>query len=64
MCMQCMITAATSVSAASGIRAWVGNRFGAFLTPHRLRLLTIALFSLAVLASGLFVSGSSGHPGG
>ena len=63
MCVQCMITAATSVSAASGVRAWVGNRFGAVLTPRRLRLITIALFSLAVLASGLFVSGSGAQPG-
>ena len=63
MCMQCMITAATSVSAASGVRAWIGNRFGALLPPRRLRLVTIALFALAVLASGLFVSGSSAAPG-
>jgi hypothetical protein len=63
MCVQCMMTAATSVGAASGIRAWVGQRFASVLTPGRLRAITVALFALAVLASGLFVSGSgaAGH---
>jgi hypothetical protein len=63
MCVQCMMTAATTVGAASGIRAWVGQRFGEVLTPRRLQLITIALFSIAVLMSGLFVSGSgaAGH---
>jgi hypothetical protein len=45
------------------IRAWIGKHFGSILTPQRLRLITIALFTIAVLASGLFVSGSSAHPG-
>ncbi len=59
MCMQCMMTAAASVSTASGLRVWLGNHVGKWLTPRRLRLITIALFALAILASGLFVSGSS-----
>jgi hypothetical protein len=58
-----MMTAAASVSTASGIRVWLGNRLGGFLTPQRLRWITIALFALAVLASGLFVSGSSSAAG-
>ena len=36
---------------------------GGFLTPQRLRWITITLFALAVLASGLFVSGSSSAAG-
>jgi hypothetical protein len=63
MCVQCMMTAAASVSTASGIRVWLGNRAGPLLTPRRLRLITIALLALAILASGLFVSGS-GSPAG
>ena len=59
-----MMTAAASVSTASGIRVWLGNHVGSFLTPRRLRLITIALFALAILASGLFVSGSSSPAGG
>jgi hypothetical protein len=61
--MQCMMTAAGSVSAASGMRAWIGQRFGSVLTPGRLRAITITLFALAVLASGLFVTGSGGAAG-
>jgi len=63
MCVQCMMGAAASVGAASGARAWLGQRFGSVFTPQRMRVITIALFALAVLASGLFVSGSSAHPG-
>jgi hypothetical protein len=63
MCVPCMMGAATTGGAASGIRAWIGQDFGSILTPQRLRLVTIALFTIAVLASGLFVSGSSAHPG-
>jgi hypothetical protein len=57
-----MMGAATTVGAASGIRAWLGQRFGSVLTAERLRLITIAMFTIAVVASGLFVSGSSAHP--
>jgi hypothetical protein len=64
MCVQYMMTAAASVSTASGIRVWLGSRARSLLTPKRLRLITIALFALAVLASGLFVSGSSSPAGG
>jgi hypothetical protein len=54
-----MMTAAASVSTASGIRVWLSNHVGGILTPQRLRWITITLFALAILASGLFVSGSS-----
>jgi hypothetical protein len=63
MCVQCMMTAAASVGTASGLRAWIGHRFGSALTPRRLRAFTIALFALAILASGLFVTGSGGATG-
>jgi hypothetical protein len=59
MCVQCMMTAAATVSTASGMRVWLGKHVGSFLTPRRLRWITIALFGLAILASGLFVSGTS-----
>ena len=58
-----MMTAAASVSTASGLRVWIGNRFGSVLTPRRMRWVTVGLFAAAVLASGLFVSGS-GAAGG
>jgi hypothetical protein len=59
MCVQCMLNAAASVGAASGIRTWLGIRGGAWLTPGRMRAITIALLTLAVLGAGVGLSGSS-----
>jgi hypothetical protein len=71
MCMQCMASAMTAVGAASGTRAYLGSRHFAWLTPARLRLITIALLVAALAASAMLVSGSSssasqqvGQPGG
>ncbi len=58
MCMQCMMTAATTVGAASGFRAWLGQRKADWLTPRRLRYLTISLMTIAVLVAGT-LNGSS-----
>jgi hypothetical protein len=58
MCVQCMVTAMTSVAAASGARSWLAGRRAEWLTPRRLRRLTIALLGAAVLASAT-LSGSS-----
>lgn len=58
MCMQCMATAMTAVGAASGTRAYLGSRRYAWLTPKRLRAITILLAIGAVLASATLVSGS------
>jgi hypothetical protein len=52
MCVQCMMAAAGTVSAASGVRAWLGQKQAQWLTPTRLRWITIGLFAVAVLASG------------
>jgi hypothetical protein len=63
MCIGCAITAA---SAATGFRSWLQNhRFG-WLTPRRLRALTIAAMCAAGLASTIGFSGStppSAHAG-
>jgi hypothetical protein len=56
--MQCMATAMTAVGAASGTRAYLGSRHYAWLTPKRLRMITILLAVGAVLASATLVSGS------
>lgn len=58
MCAQCMATAMTAVGTASGVRAYLGTRRFRWLTPRRLRAMTIALAVLAVLASATLVSGS------
>jgi hypothetical protein len=58
MCMQCMASAMTAVGAASGTRAYLGSRRYVWLTPKRLRAITILLAIGAVLASATLVSGS------
>jgi hypothetical protein len=58
MCMQCMMTAMTSTAAASGIRSWLHTRRYEWLTPERMRRVTIALLAAALVASATLVSGS------
>jgi hypothetical protein len=48
-----MTYAVTSVGAAGGIRAWAAARNPSWLTPRRLRILTAALLTIAVLAAGV-----------
>jgi hypothetical protein len=59
MCVQCMMTAMGSVAAASGTRTWLGRKKAEWLTPRRLRFITVALFVGAVIAAGT-MSGSGG----
>jgi polyferredoxin len=63
MCMQCMVTAMTTMAGANGARAWLGRRHFAWLTPARLRRVTVVLFGGALIASALLMSGSgaAGH---
>jgi hypothetical protein len=42
MCMQCMISAMSSMAAANGTRAWLGRGRLRWLTPCRLHRVTIA----------------------
>jgi hypothetical protein len=58
MCMQCLATASVAVGSASGIRVWLHNHGGAWLTPSRLRAITVALVALAVLGAGIGLNGS------
>lgn len=54
MCMQCMASAMTAGTAATGIRALAAARARPWLTPPRLKVLTVALLTAAVLlAAGL-----------
>jgi hypothetical protein len=61
MCAGCALTAA---SAATGFRAWLQNHHFAWLTPKRMRRLTVAAMCVAGLVSTLGFSGSSAatHP--
>jgi hypothetical protein len=53
MCAQCMGAAAAMVGSAGGLRAWLAIRSPAWLTPRRMRVITAALLSGAVVASGI-----------
>ena len=55
MCAQCMATAATATAAATGVRAWAAAQSPAWLTPPRLRALTIALIAIAMTAAAVGV---------
>jgi hypothetical protein len=59
MCVQCMVNAAASVGAASGIRTWLGIRGFAWLTPRRMRAVTIALLTLAVVGASVSLGGAN-----
>ena len=59
MCAQCMVTAATVTGAATGLRAWLAARTFAWLTPTRLKRITLALMVSALLASAT-MSGTAG----
>jgi hypothetical protein len=57
MCAGCAFTAAT---AASGFRSWLASHHFGWLTPKRMRALTIAAMCAATLVSTVGISGS-GH---
>jgi hypothetical protein len=60
MCVVCAMTAAT---AATGFRSWMQNHHLGWLTPRRMRGLTVAAMCAAALVSSLGLSGSTpaGH---
>jgi hypothetical protein len=58
MCMQCMFTAMTSTAVASGTRSWLHSRRYRWLSPERMRRITIGLVAAALIASATLISGS------
>jgi hypothetical protein len=58
MCMQCMFTAMTSTAVASGTRSWLQTRRYRWLSPQRMRRITIGLVAAALIASSTLISGS------
>ena len=53
MCMQCAAGAMTAGATATGLRAWIVCRGGAWLTPRRKAILSRSLVAAAVLAAGV-----------
>jgi hypothetical protein len=58
MCMQCMMGAMTAGATASTTRGWLATRQWAWLTPERLRRITVGLVVAALVASATILSGS------
>ena len=59
MCAQCMATAAAAAGGASGLRAWLAARGFTWMTPQRLKRVTVGLIAGALLvAATLSGSGS------
>ena len=49
----------TAMAGASGVRAWLQSRGWGWLTPERLRRVTVAVFAVAVVLSTVTLSGSA-----
>jgi hypothetical protein len=58
MCAQCMASAMATVGTASGLRAWLGIRLSPRLGEPGVRILTVAVFTAAVVASAVGLGGS------
>jgi hypothetical protein len=54
-----MASAMTAVAGATGLRSWLAARRFSWLTPRRMRAVTIVLLGCALLAAALLASGSS-----
>jgi hypothetical protein len=54
-----MVGAMTATAGAAGIRAWLATRAFHWLTPRRLRAVTIGLIAAALLASTVLVGGAA-----
>jgi hypothetical protein len=59
MCMQCMASAMSAGAAATGTRAFVAARHFSWMTPRRLKALTVGLLIAGLLGSATLVTGSS-----
>jgi hypothetical protein len=64
--MQCMMGAMGAGAGATGTRAWLAHRGFRWLTPRRMRAITLALLAAALLVastlSGSTRSAASAHP--
>ena len=56
--MQCMMGAMTAGAAATGTRSWLATRRWAWVTPVRLRRITMGLLVAALVASATVLSGT------
>jgi hypothetical protein len=59
MCAACAMAA---MAGASGVRSWLQTHHMGWLTPKRMRAMTLALFAVATLVASVGLSGSSRPP--
>ena len=62
MCMQCMMTAMGATASATGLRSFIAAKHFSWVTPARLKAITIVLMAAALIASATLVSGSTAKP--
>jgi hypothetical protein len=48
----------TAMAGASGVRSWLQTRGWSFMTPERLRRITVAVFAIATVVSSVGLTGS------
>jgi hypothetical protein len=60
--MQCMMTAMGATASATGIRSYIAAKHFSWVTPRRLRAITVLLLASALIASATFVTGSTAKP--
>jgi homoaconitase/3-isopropylmalate dehydratase large subunit len=58
MCMQCMMGAMAAGAGATGTRSWLATRRYRWLTPRRMRAITIGLLGAALMAASVLLGGS------
>ncbi len=58
MCMQCVAGVTTAGAAATGVRALLATRSWEWLTPERMKAITIALLAVAVVVASTALSAS------
>jgi hypothetical protein len=55
----CAVCAMAAMAGASGARTWMQNQHATWLTPQRMRVATVGLFTAAAIGSSVTISGST-----
>jgi hypothetical protein len=56
MCAQCMLGASTAAAGVTGMRAWLAAKGFSWMTPGRLRFVTVSLVFLGLGAASVGIS--------
>jgi hypothetical protein len=59
MCAACTMAAMTG---ATGARSWLQAQHLTWLTPRRMKVVTVSLFAAAAIGSSVTISGSDANP--